>query len=116
MRTIMANTGTPAPRPLGAAEEGEDEYRHRMKMNVLGFLVATLLVISGTWIADTMAEMRRVEDCFITGGRNCAPIHRSGENIRQTSDLTGSGTRHLERHPDRHSEVWFASSGDMVVE
>ena len=69
-------------------EEGEDDYRHRMKMNVLGFLVATLLVISGTWIIDTMAEVRRIEDCLLMGGRNCVPIRRTGENIRQTSDLT----------------------------
>ena len=79
-------------------EEGEDDYRHRMKMNVLGFLVATLLVISGTWIIDTMAEVRRIEDCLLMGGRNCVPIRRTGENIRQTSDLTASATRHLESY------------------
>ena len=71
-------------------EEGEDDYRHRMKMNVLGFLVATLLVISGTWIIDTMAEVRRIQECFLAGGRNCAPIRHTGENIRQSSDLTAS--------------------------
>jgi hypothetical protein len=73
-------------------EEGEDDYRHRMKMNVLGFLVATLLVISGTWIIDTMAEVRRIQDCLFAGGRNCVPIRRTGENIQQASDLTGSAT------------------------
>ena len=69
-----------------------------MKMNVLGFLVATLLVISGTWIIDTMAEVRRIEDCLLAGARNCVPIRRTGENIRQTSDLTASATRHLESY------------------
>jgi hypothetical protein len=78
----------------GAHEDGEDDYRHRMKMNVLGFLVATLLVISGTWIVDTMAEVRRIQDCLLAGGRNCVPIRRTGENIRQSSDLTGSATTH----------------------
>ena len=61
-----------------------------MKMNVLGLLVAILLVISGTWIADTMAEVRRIQDCFLAGGRNCVPIGHTGENIRQSSDLTAS--------------------------
>jgi hypothetical protein len=76
----------PAPRRFGAAEppgadlvkyereEGEDDYRHRMKMNVLALLVTILLVISGIWIADTIAEMRKLQDCFLMGGRNCAPI------------------------------------------
>jgi len=116
MRTIMAKdqqrAGTDRARanggtdqdagPIGAGnfrlgnfygiEEEEDDYRHRMKMNVLGFLVATLLVISGTWIVDTMAEVRRIQDCLFAGGRNCMPIRRTGENIRQSSDLTGSAT------------------------
>jgi hypothetical protein len=94
MRTIMRRT--PAPPPSEAAEEAEDDYRHRMKMNVLGLLVTILLVISGVWIADTMAETRKLQDCFLAGGRNCAPIRRTGENIRQSSDLTGSPTSHLE--------------------
>ena len=75
-------------------EEEEDDYRHRMKMNVLGFLVATLLVISGTWIVDTMAEVRRIQDCLFAGGRNCMPIRPTGENTRQSSDLKGSPTTH----------------------
>ena len=33
-----------------------------------------LLVIAGIWIAETMAEMRRTQDCFLSGRRNCAPI------------------------------------------
>ena len=75
----------PPPRPYRAAEppgadlakyergEGEDDYRHRMKMNILGLLVTILLVISGVWIADSMAEVGRLQDCLLAGGRNCAP-------------------------------------------
>jgi hypothetical protein len=77
----------PAPPPFAGGEppsgadhlakyerEGEDDYRHRMKMNVLGLLITILLVMSGIWIADTIAEMRKLQDCFLAGGRNCAPI------------------------------------------
>jgi len=76
----------PAPPPIGGGEppgvdhfakyerQGEDDYRHRMKMNVLGLLITILLVISGIWIADTIAEMRKLQDCSLMGGRNCAPI------------------------------------------
>ena len=66
--------GTVSLENFNGFEEEEDDYRHRMKMNVLGFLVAALLVISGTWIIDTMAEVRRIEDCLLAGGRNCVPI------------------------------------------
>jgi hypothetical protein len=43
-----------------------------------------------------MAEIGRIQDCLLGGGRNCAPIHRTGENIQQSSDVTGSATTHLE--------------------
>ena len=45
-----------------------------MKMNFLGLAVTVLLVIAGIWIAETMAEMRRTQDCFLSGRRNCTPI------------------------------------------
>ena len=54
--------------------ESEDDYRHRMKMNLLALVVTILLVVSGVWIAETIAEMRKIQDCFLAGGRNCAPI------------------------------------------
>jgi hypothetical protein len=91
MRIIMANDRH-ADLARYEREEEEDDYRHRMKMNVLGLLVAILLVISGTWIADTMAEVRRIQECFLAGGRNCVPIRHTGENIRQSSDLTHEET------------------------
>ena len=75
----IGNSRAPSPpsvADLAKYERGEhkDDYRHRMKMNVLGLLVTILLVVSGIWIADTIAEMRKLQDCFLMGGRNCAPI------------------------------------------
>jgi hypothetical protein len=43
-------------------------------------LVTILLVISGVWIADSMAEIGKLQDCVLAGGRNCAPV-RVGESI-----------------------------------
>jgi len=54
--------------------ESEDDYRHRMRMNVLALAVTVLLAVVGIWIAETIAEMRRNQDCFLTGRLNCAPI------------------------------------------
>jgi hypothetical protein len=68
-------------------EEEEDDYRHRMKMNVLGLLVTILLVISGVWIADSMAEISKLQNCILAGGRNCQPIGRTGEKIERSSHL-----------------------------
>jgi len=54
--------------------EPEDDYRHRMTINALGLLVTILLVIAGVWMADKIAEMRKNQDCVLSGRRNCTPI------------------------------------------
>jgi hypothetical protein len=65
-----------APADLSRYEQGEapDDYRHRMLMNVLAFLAVTLLVGVGLWIADTMATMRKNQDCVLSGRRGCTPV------------------------------------------
>jgi hypothetical protein len=55
-------------------EDGEDDYRHRMIVNGLAFAVAVLLVVGGIWIANTMAQMRKNQDCVLSGQRACMPI------------------------------------------
>jgi hypothetical protein len=58
-------------------QDAEDEpinYRHRMIMNVMAVVVVTLLVGIGVWLADTIAEMERKQDCILQGRQNCAPI------------------------------------------
>jgi hypothetical protein len=52
----------------------DDDYRHRMKMNAVALTVLVLLVVCGLWIADTIAEMRKNQDCVLSGRRACAPI------------------------------------------
>jgi hypothetical protein len=54
-------------------ETGED-YRHRMRMNLLTLLIATLLIASGVWLTGKLVENRNLQDCFLSGRRNCAPI------------------------------------------
>jgi hypothetical protein len=83
--------GTPRPRaplssgPFGPSpvedmekysrvpEEGDD-YRHRMRANVAAIVVVALLIWSGYWLFDTIAEMRKNQDCVLSGRTNCAPI------------------------------------------
>ena len=52
----------------------DDDYRHRMLMNLLGLVVTVLLIVAGVWIADKIAELRKTQDCFVSGRRNCNPI------------------------------------------
>jgi hypothetical protein len=50
---------------------GEDDYRHRMAVNALA-LVATIIIVSvGIWLAVSIADMRKKQDCYLQGGRNC---------------------------------------------
>jgi hypothetical protein len=51
--------------------QGEDDYRHRMGMNALALAVTTILVVVGVWLAVSIAEMRKNQDCYLQGGRNC---------------------------------------------
>jgi hypothetical protein len=51
--------------------KGEDDYRHRMTMNALALVATTVLVVVGIWLAVSIADMRKKQDCYLQGGRNC---------------------------------------------
>src|SRR6476646_2860958 len=69
-----ANQDAPIEGVEKYAQGEPDDYRQRMINNGLGLLASILLVLAGIWIANTMAEMRRNQDCVLSGRRNCAPI------------------------------------------
>lgn len=80
------NTGNAADRgpaqgqpPIGDLDrypqtDETDDYRHRMLTNVAGIAVVALLIVIGIWIADTMASMRKNQDCVLSGRRGCTPV------------------------------------------
>ena len=45
-----------------------------MMTNVAGIAIAVLLIAAGIWIADTMASMRKNQDCVLSGRRGCTPV------------------------------------------
>ena len=51
-----------------------DDYRHRMWMNLAALIVVALLIGAGLWIANTMAMMRKNQDCVLSGRRGCTPV------------------------------------------
>lgn len=60
-----------------AQYEEEDihiDYRHRMLMNVIAVMVVSALIGAGVWIADTISDMEKTQDCLMQGRQNCAPI------------------------------------------
>ena len=54
--------------------QDHDDYRHRMITNGLALAICVVLVLAGLWIADTMAEIRKNQDCALTGRSGCAPL------------------------------------------
>jgi hypothetical protein len=87
---FVPRPGAPGPRGLRPAlrprqdpvadlaryETGEDadDYRHRMITNVAAFLLLGLLTAGGLWIASTMADMRKNQDCVLSGRPGCTPV------------------------------------------
>jgi len=55
--------------------DDSDDYRHRMKMNAVVAAVTTLLIVGGIWIAETMAQMRKNQDCVLVGRTGCTPVN-----------------------------------------
>ena len=74
----MTDGGGAAPEPpedQGNREDGNREdggNRNVENAVMLGFFV--VLVAAGIWLLDTMAEIRKVQDCAAQGRRNCATI------------------------------------------
>jgi len=57
---------------------GDDDYRHRMRVNLAALAILALLIGGGIWIADVMAQIRKNQDCVMAGRRNCAGLSVSG--------------------------------------
>jgi flagellar biogenesis protein FliO len=52
------------------------EFQRRMTVNLLGLIVALLLLIAGFWLAYKLGETKRAQDCLSAGHRNCAASQR----------------------------------------
>jgi hypothetical protein len=51
-----------------------DDYRHRMRMNIAAGLFTVVLIGFGVWLAMSIADLRRTQDCILYGRRDCAVI------------------------------------------
>ncbi len=73
-----ASCEQPGNGPLGERSTGEnDDFRHRMWANIAALAFTIALTAIGIWLATTIADMRQLQDCALTGRRFCAPIAAS---------------------------------------
>jgi hypothetical protein len=67
----------PEPNDLSRYERprGEpDDFRHRMLANVAAFAFTVALTAVGLWLAISIADLRKTQDCVLMGRRDCARI------------------------------------------
>jgi hypothetical protein len=69
----------PAPEPLDLSryerpQEEPDDFRHRMLANIAAFAFTVALTAIGIWLAMSIADMRKTQDCVLMGRRDCARI------------------------------------------
>ena len=54
-------------------DEGDD-FRHRMLANVAALAFTVALTAIGIWLAVSIADLRKTQDCILMGRRDCARI------------------------------------------
>jgi len=72
----------PEPYDLSRYERDRDEpddFRHRMLANIAAFAFTIALTAVGIWLAVSIADLRRTQDCVLMGLRDC--VHLSSPSI-----------------------------------
>ena len=67
----------PEPNDLSRYEQDRDEpddFRHRMLANVAALAFTVALTAVGIWLAMSIADLRKTQDCALMGRRDCARI------------------------------------------
>jgi hypothetical protein len=68
---------TPPQNDLSRYERSRDEpddFRHRMLANAAAFAFTAVLTAIGIWLAMSIADLRKTQDCVLMGRRDCAHI------------------------------------------
>jgi hypothetical protein len=56
------------------APDEPDDFRHRMLANAAAFAFTVVLVGLGIWLAVSIADLRKTQDCVLVGRRDCTQI------------------------------------------
>lgn len=54
--------------------EQPDDYRQRMFANIAAFAFTVALTAVGIWLAMSIADLRKTQDCIQMGRRDCVKI------------------------------------------
>jgi hypothetical protein len=61
-------------RPRHRGHDEPDDFRHRMLANIAAFAFTVALTAIGIWLAMSIADLRRTQDCVLMGRRDCVKI------------------------------------------
>ena len=68
---------SPEPLDLSRYEQPRaepDDFRHRMLANIAAFAFTVALTAIGIWLAMSIADLRKTQDCVLMGRHDCARI------------------------------------------
>ena len=80
--TPLHHDSTPEPVGLSSLDlsryeeprEEPDDFRHRMLANIAAFAFTVALTAVAIWLAMSIADLRKTQDCVLMGRRDCVRI------------------------------------------
>ena len=66
----MPDPSPPAPRP--APDDTHDQPSRRGAL--IALIVVVVLVAGGLWLSRTLHNAGSIQDCVMSGRKNCAPV------------------------------------------
>jgi hypothetical protein len=77
--TVQSLHTQPAPEPLDLSRyeqprDEPDDFRRRMLANIAALAFTIALTAIGIWLAVSIADLRRTQDCVLMGRRDCVKI------------------------------------------
>ncbi|MEA2753970.1 MAG: hypothetical protein QOJ54_259 [Aliidongia sp.] len=61
-----------------------DEEERRTTRSLAGLAMALALVVIGFFLSLKLTEAARIEDCLLSGRRDCAPIESASDSNRRS--------------------------------
>jgi hypothetical protein len=80
--TPLHHDSTPEPHDLARLDlsryerppDEPDDFRHRMLANIAAFAFTVALTAVAIWLAMSIADLRKTQDCVLMGRRDCVRI------------------------------------------
>ena len=63
-------------------DDHPETERQRTMINIGIAVFLAVLIGAGIWLANTIVDVRKTQDCVLSGRRNCAPIETPGREAQ----------------------------------